>query len=112
MEALERSGGMIPAQIQTGGGGAASDRWCQIRANVFDRPFLRVEGRDPGALGAAVMAGVGSGSLPDLAKAAAAMIRTDRVFEPDAQAAALAEDRFGLWQQLYAQVRPINAALA
>lgn len=112
MEALERSGGMIPAQIQTGGGGAASDRWCQIRANVFDRPFLRVEGRDPGALGAAVMAGVGSGSLPDLAKAAAAMIRTDRVFEPDPQAAALAEDRFGLWQQLYTQVRPINAALA
>jgi xylulokinase len=112
MEALERSGGMIPAQIQTGGGGAASDRWCQIRANAFARPFLRVEGRDPGALGAAVMAGVGAGVLPDLGQAATAMIRTDRVFEPDMQAAALAEDRFGLWQQLYAQIRPINAALA
>lgn len=112
MEALQRSGGMIPSQIQTGGGGAASDRWCQIRADVFGRPFLRVEGRDPGALGAAVMAGVGAGILPDLAKAAASMIRTDRVFEPDRQATALADDRFALWQQLYAQVRPINEGLA
>ncbi len=112
MEALQRSGAMIPSQIQTGGGGAASDRWCQIRADVFGRPFLRVEGRDPGALGAAVMAGVGAGILPDLAQAAASMIRTDRVFEPDRQAQALAEDRFALWQQLYSQVRPINEGLA
>jgi xylulokinase len=112
MEALQRSAAMIPSQIQTGGGGAASDRWCQIRADVFARPFLRVEGRDPGALGAAVMAGVGAGVLPDLTGAAAAMIRTNRVFEPDAQAAALAQDRFALWQQLYAQVRPINERLA
>ncbi len=112
MEALERSAGIIPGQIQTGGGGAASDRWCQIRADVFGRPFLRVEGRDPGALGAAVMAGVGSGVLPDLAQAATAMIRTDRVFEPDAEAKALADRRFAIWRQLYAQVRPINAALA
>ncbi len=112
MEALERSAGMIPGQIQTGGGGATSDRWCQIRANVFGRPFLRVEGRDPGALGAAVMAGVGAGILPDLAQAAAAMIRTDRVFEPDPTAKALADRRFAVWQQLYAQMCPINAALA
>ncbi len=112
MAALERSGDMIPSQIQTGGGGAASDRWCQIRADVFARPFLRVAGRDPGALGAAVMAGVGSGVLPDLTGAAAAMIHTDRVFEPDPHATALAEDRFAIWQQLYTQVRPINAALA
>ncbi|WP_431299521.1 xylulokinase [Tabrizicola sp. BL-A-41-H6] len=112
MEALQRSAGMIPGQIQTGGGGAASDRWCQIRADVFGLPFLRVEGRDPGALGAAVMAGVGSDILPDLAQAAAAMIRTDRVFEPDPAAKAMADRRFAIWQQLYAQVRPINAALA
>ncbi|WP_309667959.1 FGGY family carbohydrate kinase [Tabrizicola sp.] len=112
MEALQRSAGVIPAQIQTGGGGAASDRWCQMRANVFGRTFLRVEGRDPGALGAAVMAGVGVGLLPNLAQAAALMIRTDRVFEPDMQAKALADDRFALWQRLYAQIRPINEALA
>ena len=112
MEALQRSGGLIPAQIQTGGGGAASDRWCQMRADAFGRTFLRVEGHDPGALGAAVMAGVGAGILPDLAGAATAMIRTDRVFEPDSQASALADDRFALWQQLYAQLRAINAALA
>ncbi|NJM82396.1 MAG: carbohydrate kinase [Tabrizicola sp.] len=111
MEALQRSAGVIPSQIQTGGGGAASDRWSQIRADVFGRTFLRVAGRDPGATGAALMAGVGVGILPDLAQAATAMIRTDRVFTPDGAARALADDRFAIWQRLYQQLRPINAAL-
>ena len=111
LEALQRSGGLVPDQIQTGGGGAASDRWCQIRADVLNRPLIRVQGRDPGALGAAVMAGVGGGVMADLASAAQALVRIDRVFEPDATRAACSDDRFALWQQLYHQVRPVNAGL-
>lgn len=112
LEALQRSGGMVPQQVQTGGGGAGSDRWSQIRADVLNRPLIRVTGRDPGALGAAVMAGVGAGALADLAEAATALVRTDRVFEPDSAGADLANDRFSLWQELYHRVRPINARLA
>lgn len=112
LEALERSGGVIPDRIRTGGGGAASDRWCQIRADALNRPLDRVQGRDPGALGAAVMAGVGCGAMVDLAQAAGALVLTDRTFLPDPQAATLADTRYTIWQQLYAQIRPINAQLA
>lgn len=112
MEALQRSAGLVPSEIRIGGGGAASDLWCQIRADVLGRPLVRVRGMDPGALGAAVMAGVGSGALADLAQAAGRLVQTERVFAPDPAAQALAERRFGLWQELIARTRGINAALA
>ncbi|EEW26831.1 xylulokinase [Rhodobacter ferrooxidans] len=112
LEALQRSGGVVPERLRCGGGGAASDRWCQIRADALGRVLIRMQGSDPGAVGAAVMAGVGSGLMPDLAQAAQRLVLEDRRFVPDPQAAKLAEARFALWQQLYQQMRPINAGLA
>ncbi|MDP3959484.1 MAG: FGGY-family carbohydrate kinase [Pseudorhodobacter sp.] len=112
LEALQRSAGQVPGSLHCGGGGAASDRWCQIRANVLGRPLHRMQGRDPGAVGAAVMAGVGSGAMSGLAQAAGHLVQLDRSFQPDPAAARLADARFALWQQLYRQVRPINAGLA
>ena len=112
LEALQRSAGQVPGSLNCGGGGAASDRWCQIRADVLGRPLHRMQGCDPGALGAAVMAGVGCGAMPDLAEAAGRLVQPDRSFQPDPTAARLADARFALWQQLYQQVRPINAGLA
>ena len=112
LEALQRSGAVQPATVRLGGGGAASDRWCQIRADALNIPLARVVGKDPGSMGAAVMAGVGSGALPDLATAAERLVQMDRTFTPDPAKAQLAHDRFALWCDLITQTRSINAALA
>jgi xylulokinase len=55
---------------------------------------------------------VAAGLLPDLAAAARRLVPEDRVFLPDPEGAALADRRFALWRDLYAQVRPVNAGLA
>jgi xylulokinase len=70
-----------------------------------------MEARDAGAVGAMVMAGAGAGVVADLTTAAA-MVPEERRFLPDAGRAALADRRFGIWRELYAQMRPINARLA
>lgn len=112
LEVLEKSGGIRSDAVQGGGGGTASDRWCQLRADAFARPFLRMAAQDAGAVGATVMAGVAAGLIPDLARAADALVPVDRMFEPAPERVALAERRFSLWRELYAQIRPINAGLA
>ncbi|MBI1416585.1 MAG: carbohydrate kinase [Limimaricola sp.] len=111
-EALTRSAGLRPGLLRAGGGGMASDRWCKIRADAFGLPLQRMTGTDPGAVGAAVMAGAGSGLMADLVQAAALLATPEQLFTPDAGASARADRRFALWQELYAQIRPINAALA
>lgn len=111
-EAVERSGGMRVELLRHGGGGAMSDSWCRIRANALGRPLVRVAAPEAGAMGALVMAGVAVGLLPDLASAAAALVAVDRTFAPDPAAAALADRRFALYQELYRATAPISAALA
>jgi xylulokinase len=111
-EALERSAASRPAVIRAGGGGFASDHWAQLRADVMGRPLMRVQGRDPGAVGAAVMAGAGIGAMADLAAAASALVQTDRTFTPQPDDAARADRRYALWRGMYEALRPINHALS
>lgn len=110
-EALERSAGAKPAILRAGGGGFASDAWAQLRADVMGRPIQRVEGRDPGAIGAAVLAGVGTGAVTDLASATKALVKPDRMFTPRPTESTRADTRYALWRDLYGALRPINHAL-
>jgi xylulokinase len=112
LEAVERSAGRRAAALHHGGGGAQADAWCRVRADVLGRPVTRMATADPGALGAAVMAGVAAGMLPDLAAASAALVRPDRTFDPDPRAAARAEDRFAQFRALIAATTPVSHALS
>lgn len=112
LEAVERSAGQDVPRLRHGGGGARSDIWCQIRANALGRPLERVSAPEAGAMGALVMGGVAAGLVPDLATAAAALVAVDRVFEPEAQQAARAQDRFALYQELYRATAPLSHRLS
>lgn len=111
-EALERSAGAKPSILRAGGGGFASDTWAQLRADVLGRPIQRVEGSSPGAIGAAVMAGFGTGAMTDLATATRALVKTARSFTPHPTESARADTRYALWLDLYGALRPINHALS
>ena len=49
------------------GGGARSRVWNQIKADVLDVPYQRLEGNEFGAWGAAMIAGKAAGLIDDLA---------------------------------------------
>lgn len=53
-EALEQSARFIPQRINISGGGARSDAWCQIRADVLGKPLTRTSIPAAAALGAAM----------------------------------------------------------
>ena len=69
-----------PETIHHSGGGAASEIWCQIRADILGRPVQRTVMRDAGVLGAALMAGVGAGVFSSLHDAAKDFVQMDREF--------------------------------
>jgi xylulokinase len=111
-DSLEESAALRPQAINHSGGGAASDLWCQIRADVLQRPLHRTAMRDAGVLGAALMAAVGIGMFTSLAEGARRFVRMDRVFEPDRESAARHDMQYSRYQQLYRQLQPFNAALS
>jgi xylulokinase len=108
MESLEASACVRPLGINHSGGGAESDIWCQIRADILGRPMRRMKMRDAGVLGAALMAGTGVGVFRSLGEAARNFVIIDRVFEPDVREAARHDAGFERYKLLYEQLLPLN----
>jgi xylulokinase len=83
------------------GGGSKSDAWIQISADILGRPFVRPQIKEAGALGAAILAGAGSGVFPSLQAGVDTMVQLDRTFSPDPKKQALYAERFGKYQRLW-----------
>ena len=92
------------------GGGAQSDVWCQVHADVIGRPIHRVEQPLVAHVrGAALFAGLVTGRLDvaDLSSRA----RVDRVFRPDPDAAEVLDARHGEFVQLHKALRGVSHRL-
>jgi xylulokinase len=83
------------------GGGSKSDAWVQLSADVMGRPFVRPKITEAGALGAAIMAGVGSGAFASYESGVEAMVSLERTFEPDPKNHALYAGRFERYKILW-----------
>lgn len=83
------------------GGGSKSDHWIQVCADIFGRPFVRPAVTEAGALGAAIIAGVGSELFPSFQAGVEAMVRPGERFEPDQPRHTLYRDWFELFKELW-----------
>lgn len=97
--------GVSIADYRAVGGGSKSDAWVQVCADILDKPFTRPEISEAGALGAAIVAGVGSGVFGSFESGVEAMVKPERTFEPDAQKHRLYEDRFEKYCRLWPLMR-------
>lgn len=107
-DALEQSAGIVPNVVNNGGGGARSDVWCQIRADVLGKTLRRAASTEIAATGAAMLAGVSAGIMPSIATAVRELVRFDRTFEPNPALRGYYEDKFGRYRELYETLRPFN----
>jgi xylulokinase len=87
------------------GGGSQSDVWVQTCADIFGQPFTRPVITEAGALGAAIIAGVGAGLFESYTQAVAAMVKLERTFEPDPHQ----HERYQIRYQHYQRLWPLMA---
>ncbi len=104
-DSLARSAGRKADILHHAGGGAASDLWCQIRADVLGTPIRRTAMRDAGVLGAALAAGTGTGAFNSLPEAMARLVQFDHSFEPRQETASRHAERFERYKLTYQQLR-------
>ncbi len=65
------------------GGGSKSDVWIQVCADILNRPMIRPRTTESGALGSAIIAGVGSGLFSDFKSGVEAMVKIEKTFSPN-----------------------------
>lgn len=108
--------GIAIADYRAVGGGSKSDAWVQLCADVFGRPFLRPQVTEAGALGAAMIAGVGRGVFSSYADAVDRMVKPDKRFEPQTRNTEYYAERCAqyarLWPLLGAYLREDSHQLA
>lgn len=87
------------------GGGSKSDRWVQMCADIMGCPFSRPAIIEAGALGAAIMAGVGSGVFSSFHQGVETMVKLQYHFEPDMNQHQRYMERYEHYKQLWPLMR-------
>jgi xylulokinase len=105
LEGVESALGRLEREVRLIGGGSRSQVWCQILADVLNRPVLRSETADASALGAAVLGAVAHGIYPDFEQAQEKMTRFDRRFEPSPAHDVYEHLYRGAYRGLYQDIR-------
>jgi xylulokinase len=102
---IMRDLGVRPKEIRATGGGATSELWLRLQADVYGLPVHRLEIEEGAAYGAALLGHVAAGTFANV-DAATSVVRTNpEVTEPDPRAAERYEALHGVYRGLYAPLR-------
>ncbi len=87
------------------GGAAGSPVWRQIQADIYRRPLALAGGANHGSVGAALLAGVGSGVYASFEEACARLPQASARVEPDPATAEIYLSRREHYRGLYARLK-------
>jgi xylulokinase len=94
--------GLAGDEIRVVGGGARSELWLQIKADVTGRIVQPVLCAEPTAAGAAILAGLAAGVFADAADAVARTVRlSPRSYRPDPGTREVYAERYAQYLALY-----------
>lgn len=104
---METIAGKRFKEIVSVGGGAKSDLWLQIQADIFNTKIVTLKTEQGPGLGAAMLAAVGCGWFKTVEECAATFVDYDREYFPDEKAAMQYEKIYHLYAQVYPQTRKL-----
>ncbi|HLJ54824.1 MAG TPA: xylulokinase [Chthonomonadaceae bacterium] len=104
--------GVPVREVRASGGGARSRVWRQIQADVTGYAHATVNVDEGPALGAALLAGVGTGLYGSVPEACAAVIRVDEITESCIVSRAAYDRYHKVYQSLYGHLRADFANVA
>ncbi len=107
-ELADKAGGCAwPEAFNAIGGGAGSDIWMQMLADIMNTPVnVPRAPRHAGAAGVACCALIGLGEYADYTEAAKHLQMAHR-FEPQPEAVKVYEKNYAVFKQLYSMLRPV-----
>jgi xylulokinase len=101
--------GVTVNEIRAIGGGARSDFWLQLKADMYKRPVVRLGVAEAASLGMAIAAGVAIGTYRSASEAAAKLITKKETFVPNPQRAAFYDRMLVRYRQIYPALRAWRA---
>jgi xylulokinase len=104
--------GVPVSEIRASGGGAKSAFWLQLMADVIEKKHVLLTIDEGPALGAALLAAVGTGAYASVPEACAATVSTRPGAEPDAAQSAVYNRYYPTYRALYPALQSSFAQVA
>ena len=106
MEYLQKAG-IQPEKLRATGGGASSEVWMQMKADMLNIPITSLGSAEAGAAGCAMMAGIAVGVFEDLEEAARKLISEKKTYYPRKEQHEIYRKHYERYRQVYQAVRPL-----
>jgi xylulokinase len=98
----------VPVEtVRLGGGGARSELWRQIQADIYGQRVEIVEADEGAAYGAAILAGVGVKAWPSVDAACDAVVRVAGSVSPNSEDSRVMEKAYASYRRLYPAMKSI-----
>ena len=104
--------GIAVSTVRLSGGGARSEFWRQLQADIYNTPTAVINAQEGPAYGVAILAGVGTGVWKNVPEACDAAIRETERREPDKGVAARYARIYDEYQRLYPALKETFARLS
>lgn len=106
-----RGCGVQVEELAAVGGGAKSDLWLQLKADICRVPIRVPQVTEAACLGAALAAGVAAGLYPDFASAVDAAVCYEHTIKPRGEVASAYQERYALYRKVYPTLTPLHRAI-
>lgn len=93
------------SEIKATGGGATSDVWLQIKADILNTNIIALSCQEVGAAGTAALAAVAGGAVASLSEMTEKMAVVRRVIKPNPQNAAQYAELYRKYANLYRAIK-------
>jgi xylulokinase len=98
--------GLAVKCVKAADGGSASDLWLQIAANTLERPVQRINKHPGSCLGAAFVAGMGTGALAAWNQITS-YVENGKIFSPQPMEIVTYRKKYLLWRETYDRLKTI-----
>lgn len=99
--------GIEPERLYATGGGASSDVWLQMKANILGVPITALDAPEVGAVGTVMLAATAVGVFRDIREASKIMIKERKTYYPDMEINKKHTEIYSKYEKLYNAVRPL-----
>lgn len=102
-----KKAGIKPQVLYAAGGGASSEVWMQMKANILGISITALDAPEVGSVGTIMLTGVAVGAFKDMRSAAGIMVKKRKIYHPETILHKKHLKVYERYEKLYAAVRSL-----
>ena len=103
--------GVTINEIRAIGGGAKSEKWLQLKADMFGKKVVALDVSEGVCLGAVILAGTAIGKYPSVQEAVKQLVKPKKTYLPREDVKQQYDERLKLYAEVYPAIRGISHKL-